>query len=513
VRRCTQCNVDYPDVFDVCPDDGTALPPSADGPSQDPLIGTTIDGRYQVEAVLGEGGMGLVYACRHAIIDKRVAVKVLRREAAQDESAAQRFLAEAKAASKIGQQNIVDITDFGVLPGGAPYFVMEFLDGPTLGRLTAAGAMSPARAVSIAIQVARGLSASHAKGIVHRDLKPDNIFVLLREGMPDFVKVVDFGIARDATVKKRLTVAGTVMGTPEYMAPEQASGQDIDHRVDQYALGCILYETLTGRVPFRGENPMQTLTMHVYERVVAPSKRRADLQIPEALEAVVMRALAKDRNERYANLDEMMRALQAIQPQLPNDPVPPTTSDLSYSPTLDSASLMPAARRAKPGWLLPVLVVCALALVGTFALTRAHSTPEPTATVVVPDLATPATPNAADIVAPPRPRVQVTIRSIPAGARVFLGDEDLGLTPVTTEQPVSIEAPLRFILRKPGFRDATRDVEAKKDSDVEVALVHEPTPPKRATPTPAVPRPIAAKPPAGETKNSATTNNELRNPF
>ncbi len=237
--------------------------------------------------------MGMVYAGRHAIIDKRVAIKVLRKEAAADESSAQRFLAEAKAASKIGQQNIVDITDFGVLPDGHAYFVMEFLDGPTLGqaswrsrgRYRRLAAWRGSRSKTVGPRPSR---LRTSKGIVHRDLKPENIFVLERDGMVDFVKIVDFGIARDIGQKKRLTVAGMVMGTPEYMAPEQASGQEIDHRSDQYALGCILYESLTGQVPFRGENPMQTLTKHVFDALTPPSRVRPDLKIPAPLEAVIL---------------------------------------------------------------------------------------------------------------------------------------------------------------------------------------------------------------------------------
>ena len=509
--------MDYPDVIDVCPADRQPLPPAIPV-AADPLIGTTIDGRYQVEALLGEGGMGLVYACRHAIIDKRVALKVLRVEAAQDASSAQRFLAEAKAASKIGQQNIVDITDFGVLPGGAPYFVMEFLDGPTLAHLSAQGPLSPSRAVSIAIQVARGLSASHAKDIVHRDLKPENIFVLTREGMRDFVKVVDFGIARDATVKKRLTVAGTVMGTPEYMAPEQATGQETDHRVDQYALGCILYEMLTGRVPFRGDNPMQTLTLHVHERVMPPSKRRPELPIPPALEAVVMRALAKDRVERFAALADMMKALQALQPQLVDLPTPSKEDRVAvqFLPTADSG-ITPVMPRRRPGWFVPLLGGCVLALAITFVLTRPRLHLEPVAVVepvrvadaVVPDLAMPISPTVTPLRGPTR--VSVTIRSIPPGAHVSLGDEDLGITPTITTQPPSVNGPMRFVLRKAGYRDATREVDARKDTDVEVALVRE-APVGKHPSAPVNIHPVATKPNSGS-DSKAPSNSELRYPF
>ncbi|MCA1665477.1 MAG: serine/threonine protein kinase [Myxococcales bacterium] len=290
MKTCGACSVHYPDAVEFCPRDGAKLPPPVDDRSVDPMIGSTIDGRYIVESLLGEGGMGTVYAARHAIIDKRVAIKVLRKEAAADESSAQRFIIEAKAASKIGHQNIVDITDFGVLPAGNAYFVMEYLDGPTLGKLVhELKQIPPARAIAICIQVARGLSAAHGKSIIHRDLKPENIFVLEKDGNADFIKIVDFGIAKDVKAGKRLTAVGMVLGTPEYMSPEQATGQETDHRVDQYALGCILYEMLTGDVPFKGENAPKTLTKHVFDAVVAPTKLRPDLDIPLLVEEIVMR--------------------------------------------------------------------------------------------------------------------------------------------------------------------------------------------------------------------------------
>ena len=280
------------------------MPPPVNERAADPMLGQTIDGRYIVESLLGEGGMGTVYAARHAIIDKRVAIKVLRKEAAADESSAQRFIIEAKAASKIGHQNIVDITDFGVLPAGNAYFVMEYLDGPTLGKLVHdLKHICRRRAPSPSASRSRAAShAAHGKSIIHRDLKPENIFALEKDGTPDFVKIVDFGIAKDVKAGKRLTAIGMVLGTPEYMSPEQATGQESDHRVDQYALGCILYEMLTGDVPFKGENAPKTLTQHVFDAVVPPSKLRPDLEIPLVLEEIVMRMLQKKPNDRYADM-------------------------------------------------------------------------------------------------------------------------------------------------------------------------------------------------------------------
>ncbi len=304
-------------MLEFCPRDGSPLPaaPLGSPATYDPLLGTTIDGRYAIEAALGEGGMGVVYKARHVLIDKTVAIKILRKEAAQDAASVQRFIQEAKSASKINHSNIVDITDFGVLSDGHAYFVMEFLQGQTLAQAIHEGPLDPVRVCVISAQMARGLHAAHQKGIVHRDLKPENIFLLEREGNSDYVKIVDFGIAKVGG-GQRLTQVGMVLGTPEYMSPEQATGQETDHRVDQYALGCIMYEMLTGVVPFLGERPAQTLTKHVFEAVVPPTQRKPELGIPAVLEAVVLRTVAKKPAERFPSMRDLELSLSQVEADL-----------------------------------------------------------------------------------------------------------------------------------------------------------------------------------------------------
>ena len=307
------------------------------------LVGQTLDGRYYLEAKIGEGGMAVVFRARHAVIERPLAIKVLKREAMRDTATTRRFVQEAKAASRIGHPNIVDVTDFGTTPDGMTYSVMEFVAGQTLGAAIRLGApFAPPRALRITAQIARALTAAHDKGIVHRNLTPENVFLVDRDGRTDFVKIVDFGIAKVAPLRgeaaePRLTRAGSVFGTPEYMAPEQAAGRgDADARVDIYALGVILYQMLCGRVPHRGENMARTLAMQMLDPIEPPSKVRPDLAIAPALEAVVMHALAKPRAQRYQTMGEFLEALERSQ-------LPTAGVSLTGSPAYALAALPPGA--------------------------------------------------------------------------------------------------------------------------------------------------------------------------
>lgn len=292
------------------------------------LIGLVVGGRYCIEACLGDGGMGTVYRARHVVLDKAVAIKILRE--ARDGVARRRFLQEARAASSVQHANIIDISDYGVLEDGHPYLIMELLTGQTLAQVMVASApLPPRRACLIGAQIAHALAAVHDKGIVHRDLKPDNIFLLTdaQEGQHDFVKIVDFGIAKvmagprltraglgrlqlePALPCETFTCDGMIIGTPEYMSPEQIIGEEVDHRADQYALGCLLYEMLTGVLPFNHLEPEMILRKHVMEPAIPPRERRPNLGISAGLEAAVLRALAKDRSDRFPTMRDMEAAL------------------------------------------------------------------------------------------------------------------------------------------------------------------------------------------------------------
>jgi len=281
-------------------------------PQQDQIIGQTI-GNYLVKQKLGEGGMGSVYLAEHPSIGKKVALKVLHAEFSNNEEVAQRFFHEAKAVNNIGHPNIVDIVDYGVIQGGGRdqlvYFIMEYLSGQSLNDLLRVEApLPPERALGIAMQVADALAASHKCGIVHRDLKPDNIMLQQRGRERDFVKLLDFGIAKlTGDGQQSRTRAGIVMGTPAYMSPEQCEGKaNVDLRTDVYALGIVLYEMLVGRVPFIGEGYGEILVQHLTQNPVPPSQYR---MLSPHVEAVVMKALQKRMDHRYPSMDEFMRAM------------------------------------------------------------------------------------------------------------------------------------------------------------------------------------------------------------
>ncbi len=323
-KTCRTCGRTFRSGETFCPEDGGRLATrsaSLEAGGEDPLIGAVLDSRYRVRRVVGEGGMGIVYEAAHELIDRRVALKVLRDDFSRRPDVVERFRREAKSASRIGHPNIVDVLDFGETPTGASYFVMEMLEGEDVAdALVRGGSLPPERIVPILVQCCRALAAAHDKGIIHRDLKPENIFLIERDGAPDFVKIVDFGVAKMNELElgprgegpRKLTRTGMIFGTPEYMSPEQAQGQPPDHRVDVYALGVILFELLTGRVPFEGESFMSVLSKHARNAVPRLRDVSPRLGVSRELEGIVYRALEKAPGARFATMGEMAGALMAV---------------------------------------------------------------------------------------------------------------------------------------------------------------------------------------------------------
>jgi eukaryotic-like serine/threonine-protein kinase len=290
------------------------------GAKFDPLVGATLAERYEIIRRIGEGGMGAVYEARHAIIGKRVAIKVLLEKFLENEELIARLLQEARLASSIGHQNIVDVTDFGTTRDGRAFVVMEFLEGESLSQLIMRDAPLPVeRSLGIGKQVVSALGAAHAKGIVHRDVKPENVY-LVRRGELDFVKVVDFGVSKAVRSREeagsewqRLTRTGAVLGTPLFMSPEQAAGnEDIDERADIWSTALILYECLTGELPFRGNNYLGVVAQIQNKEVQPPSALRPELGIPPAVDRVIMRGLEKDRTRRYQQMAQLERDLDRL---------------------------------------------------------------------------------------------------------------------------------------------------------------------------------------------------------
>lgn len=293
---------------------------ASSGARFDPLVGTTLAERYEIVRRIGEGGMGAVYEARHSIIGKRVAIKVLLEKFLENEELIARLLQEARLASSIGHQNIVDVTDFGTTRDGRAFVVMEFLDGEPLSELIMRDAPLPVeRSLAIVKQIASALGAAHAKGIVHRDVKPENVY-LVRRGDADFVKVVDFGVSKAVHTHdengpewQRLTRTGAVLGTPLFMSPEQASGhEDIDQRADIWAAALILYECLTGELPYRGTNYLGVVSQILNKDAQPPSVLRPELGIPIAVDRLVMHGLEKDRSRRYQAMEAMERDIERL---------------------------------------------------------------------------------------------------------------------------------------------------------------------------------------------------------
>jgi serine/threonine protein kinase len=307
---CPQCGNLCAETHKFCPVCGFPIHEFFQKSSDDPLIGTTLPGGYVLLELVGVGGMGRVYRAEQKALGRTVAVKIIHPHLLGDESASVRFITEARAASRMNHPNSVAVIDFGK-NGSQLYIVMEFLRGRDLGRIAfEEGPLPFRRIVDILRQVMAGLSEAHHLGIIHRDLKPENIVLEQLRSGGDFVKVVDFGLAKmRAEVAPNVTSPGIVCGTPDYMAPEQGRGDPIDARSDLYACGVILYQLTTGRLPFEGDSPTQVVLMHMSKRPLDPREAAPERNIPKSLVEVTLKALEKDAKDRYQSADELSEAL------------------------------------------------------------------------------------------------------------------------------------------------------------------------------------------------------------
>jgi eukaryotic-like serine/threonine-protein kinase len=453
ITAVTSAREPQPSAPEPAADSAGAAPPSR----VDAYIGKVIDGRYAVERLLGEGGMGMVFAARHKMIDKRVAIKVLRGEMAADAELTERFLQEARSASAIGNPHIIDISDFGHLPDGSTYFVMEYLDGKSLSAALSdtQGPMPLPRLLHIAKQMASALAAAHAASIVHRDMKPDNVMLIGRGAERDFVKILDFGIAKVGGGTKKMTRAGSVFGTPHYMSPEQAAGAVVDHRTDIYALGVILYEMASGKVPFDADNFMGILTQHMYKAPVPIRALVPEIDVSPGLDAIVLKCLSKKPEARYGSMEELVADLEKVERGvLPTavDEMMARSGGFNVPADYFRSAAMPAPVPGSPPerkkrWPLYATIGAVGTLVGVMAVVTVARSPSsvaqtPPAGIVVPAPAVAAPMQSAaaapvETIAPAAAPVlakhEVIVSAVPADATVTRDGADLGQQPVVLQ--------------------------------------------------------------------------------
>ena len=513
-RTCPDCHNTYDDDVLHCPEDGRGL---TDLALTDDVIGRTI-GSYRVDRLLGKGGMGTVYMGTHPVIGSRVAIKFLHPQFSHDEKIVDRFFNEARAVNVIGHDNILKILDLNVTDDQRHYFVMEFLHGRPLQALLRHNVPVPLDVTGpILVQVCDALEAAHKRGIVHRDLKPDNVYLITMKGKKNFVKVVDFGIARiadDAGASTGKTQTGMVMGTPAYMSPEQGSGASnkIDGRSDVYSLGVMMFQLATGKLPFPGANFGEVLIGHL--QLPPPQPRSLSPQIPEAYEAIILKCLQKKQEDRYASMKELKQAIEACMDKLgiskelphaddsdaemhpvdarppsspgartPGRPTGPVSKNRISNPnarpgisrppqraaaatrrsSVPPTQLTPAPRQGRTALFAGIAAIAVAALaVGAFVVLRSERAPVRPAPRQPPEAA------AQQEQAP----VFLSVVSEPLDADVVAtwkdGGEKRGVAPLSMEVPRN--AKVHFEFRKQGYIDYAMDVIADQPQTVQALL-------------------------------------------
>jgi len=354
VKICPVCSTEYSNDVRFCPNDGQTLRSSSPGTD---LVGQVLADRYHVVRKLGEGGMGQVYLAEHVKMGRKSAIKVMSPSMVHDPDAVARFNREAANASRISHPNVCAVYDFGETPEGVIYLAMEFIEGEPLTELLAReGELPVTRAGAIFLQVADALQAAHDLGIVHRDLKPDNVMLSRGRDGTDTVKVVDFGIAKAVGARdtQKVTKTGLVVGTPEFMSPEQLAGDPVDGRSDLYALALVFFKMLTGELPFAGTTAQDTMVQRLTDEPATLADVRPELRFPPGLQGTLDTALARNPADRYqstAKFANDVAAVLGLQRGARVSPVPPTRRDSELDPKtelLRRSAAMPSARRAPP---------------------------------------------------------------------------------------------------------------------------------------------------------------------
>jgi len=479
--------------------------PRAIGDTDSDLKEGDVVGEYVVSSKVGSGGFGTVFSAQHPLIGKKVAIKVLRRKYSADPEYVDRFVAEARSVNQIRHRNIIDIFAFGQLPDGRHYFVMEFLEGRTLEQHRAAlGHLPVGEAIALLRGLAQALDAAHRQGIAHRDLKPENVFLLEQEGQPLFLKLLDFGIAKllDDGDAKTWTQTGSPLGTPVYMSPEQARGRKVDHRTDIYSFGVMIYELVTGALPFVGQDYIEILNAHIKAIPDAPSARLAGL--PEELDAPILWMLEKEADKRPESLGTALKALEVAATDaglhVPDAPpqsgvlavgTAPVERELAVASTRMAFERAPATepdlpaaaegtrKRKRMGWALGAGVIAAALGVAGFVLTRGEEpvagndgSAQPAraastdATTTRPDDAL-AVPTSAKRAAP---TITIEILGAPEGSSVhgpsgvFFGSAPGRIQVLRSDEPLILQ------IRAPGHRAESQELIPSKDRRLSVTL-------------------------------------------
>ncbi|MEX2180023.1 MAG: serine/threonine-protein kinase [Gemmatimonadaceae bacterium] len=351
MKICPQCGTEYELDQRFCPKDGSTLKSQANASGD--LLGHIIADRYNVLKKLGEGGMGTVYLAEHIKMGRKSAVKVMNPDMVHDADAISRFNREAANASRINHPNVAAVYDFGETSEGLIYLAMEFIEGPSLTKVIEdAGALPPSRAAEITRQASEALAVAHDMGIVHRDLKPDNIMLAKGRDGEDVVKVVDFGIAKAANNEaQKVTKTGLVVGTPEYMSPEQLAGDKLDGRSDTYSLGLVAFNMMTGKLPFPAETVQESMIMRLMERPRQLAEMKADVAWTAEVQAVLDKALERNVAERYQTASEFGRALSKAVESMPSEEL--TDAFTAVMSPVKAAATVAEPKPATPGKAVP----------------------------------------------------------------------------------------------------------------------------------------------------------------
>lgn len=462
----------------------------------DEILGEVLAGKYEVVSRLGAGGMGYVFEARYIQLEQDVVLKTLRPELMSSGSVTERFIREAQAASRIRHPHVISVQDFGVHPRFGAFYVMEKLDGRDLENLVRSeGALAVERAIHILRQVASGLAAAHAVNIIHRDLKPANVFLIHQGYDADFVKVLDFGLARVMDANRKLTETGQVIGTPRYMAPEQCAGKKVDARADVFSAALMFWEMLTGVQPFSGLGTYEILGKKMFEDMISPRQLDPPVMLPAAVERLLMACLSKDPAWRPADGAALEQALVELAGQdlsvpeiMTPAPPPPAAAAPAPSAPAHSASAHPAHAHAQPApapsasahsasahsasahsapvhaaparsrsrvWLLVAAIVVAVLGAGSGVALRLWLTSDP-----APEAPSQNQPAPEQVTAEPDPTrpatMIVTVRSDPPGATVLVGADPLGTTPLDVRVPDDIADGQTVRIRLEGYQE--RDI-------------------------------------------------------